>query len=187
VARKHPEQQFLKVNTRNILFICGGAFDGLDRIISRRLNTNVIGYQQTADNENIKDHLISHVTHQDLKKFGIIPELLGRLPVLAYLEELDKAAFIEILTKPKNALLKQYSRLMALDQIELEFTQDALELIADYAIEHKLGARGLRTICESILRDAMFELPSEGEAQKLVINSNFVNTQLNHSISKKSA
>ena len=186
-GRKHPEQQFLKVNTRNILFICGGAFDGLDRIISRRLNTNVIGYQQTADNENIKDHLISHVTHQDLKKFGIIPELLGRLPVLAYLEELDKAAFIEILTKPKNALLKQYSRLMALDQIELEFTQDALELIANYAIEHKLGARGLRTICESILRDAMFELPSEGEAQKLVINSNFVNTQLSHSISKKSA
>jgi len=122
-----------------------------------------------------------------LKKFGIIPELLGRLPVLAYLEELDKAAFIEILTKPKNALLKQYSRLMALDQIELEFTQDALELIADYAIEHKLGARGLRTICESILRDAMFDLPSEESAQKLVINGNFVHHQLDRSQSKRSA
>jgi len=186
-GRKHPEQPFLKVNTTHILFICGGAFDGLEKVISRRLNTSVIGYQTSGIPIQDKEKLLSKVSHQDLKKFGLIPELLGRLPVLAYLEELDHQAYIDILTKPKNALIKQYARLMAIDQIELVFKQDALELMADYAIEHKLGARGLRTICESILKDSMFDLPGGNKSQKLVIDREFVEKQIRRTDSLKNA
>ncbi|MBK9270013.1 MAG: ATP-dependent Clp protease ATP-binding subunit ClpX [Saprospiraceae bacterium] len=186
-GRKHPEQPFLKVNTTNILFICGGAFDGLEKVISRRLNTSVIGYQNSGIQEIEKENLLSKVSHQDLKKFGLIPELLGRLPVLAYLEELDRQAYMDILTKPKNALIKQYSRLMAIDHIELVFKQDAFELMADYAIDHKLGARGLRTICESILKDSMFDLPGSNKNQKLVIDRDFVQKQLKKTETLKNA
>lgn len=185
-GRKHPEQAFLKVNTQNILFICGGAFDGLEKVISRRLNTQVIGYQNQQREEE-KSNLISRVSHQDLKKFGLIPELLGRLPVLAYLEELDQQAFIDILTLPRNALIKQYAKLMAIDKIELVFKEDALKLIADYAIEHKLGARGLRTVCESILKDSMFDLPGGQKLSKLVIDKKFVQRELKSKDSLKSA
>jgi ATP-dependent Clp protease ATP-binding subunit ClpX len=186
-GRKHPEQPFLKVNTSHILFICGGAFDGLEKIISRRLNTQVIGYQHASKDHAKDEKFLRYVSHQDLKKFGIIPELLGRLPVLAYLEELDRQAYIDILTKPKNALIKQYARLMALDQIELVFKVDALEMMADYAMEHKLGARGLRTICESILKESMFDLPGENKPSRLVIDKKFVTQALKSEQSLRSA
>ena len=177
-GRKHPEQSFIKVNTRDILFICGGAFDGLEKIIARRLNTNVIGYHQNKDSKNDDEKVLSHVTHHDLKKFGLIPELLGRLPILAYLEELDQQAFVEILTKPKNALLKQYTKLMALDGIELIFTKDAIEALADAAMASNLGARGLRGICETVLRETMFESKSESTGKILKIDRSYVESQL---------
>lgn len=177
-GRKHPEQQFLKVNTQKILFICGGAFDGLEKIIARRLNTNVIGFKQDHLSSEQKVNLLSKVNHHDLKKFGIIPELLGRLPVLAYLEELDLNAYVDILTKPKNAILKQYAKLLSIDGIDLEFTKDALDKIATIALESKLGARGLRTICESILKDAMFDLPSHPSQKKLLIDVDFIEHQM---------
>ncbi|NOT37917.1 MAG: ATP-dependent Clp protease ATP-binding subunit ClpX, partial [Saprospiraceae bacterium] len=177
-GRKHPEQSFIKVNTRDILFICGGAFDGLEKIISRRLNTNVIGYSQSKEINSEKDNVLSFVTHQDLKKFGIIPELLGRLPVLAYLNELDKEAFVDILTKPKNALLKQYSKLLALDGIELSFTKDAIEELAEAAMNSQLGARGLRSICEAVLRELMYSVKHNELSQKIKIDAAYIRQQL---------
>ncbi|MEO6191118.1 MAG: ATP-dependent Clp protease ATP-binding subunit ClpX [Saprospiraceae bacterium] len=177
-GRKHPEQSFIKVNTKDILFICGGAFDGLEKIIARRLNTNVIGYSQSKDKKVDKENTLANVNHQDVKKFGIIPELLGRLPVLAYLNELDRTALTEILTKPKNAILKQFAKLLALDNIELSFTTSAIESIADAALESKLGARGLRGICEAVLRDLMFNVKTENKAKQIIIDSDYVKTQL---------
>jgi ATP-dependent Clp protease ATP-binding subunit ClpX len=182
-GRKHPEQQFLKLNTTNILFICGGAFDGLEKIIARRINTNVIGYQNQDSDKVDKENIISKVNHHDLKKFGLIPELLGRLPVLAFLKTLDRQAFIDILTLPKNAILKQYKKLFALDGVDLVVTKDALEYIADLALENKLGARGLRTICEKILQNAMFELSKSDDKNELMVTKEYIQLQISPGIS----
>ena len=161
-GRKHPEQKLVKINTHNILFICGGAFNGIEKIIGRRVNQNVIGFREKhvgADHE--KESLLPYVTHKDLKTFGLIPELIGRLPVLAYLEPLDVEILKRILIEPRNSLIKQYQKLFALENIKLEFADDALDFIAEKANEYKIGARGLRSICEAIMTDAMFELPSQ--------------------------
>lgn len=180
-GRKHPEQKMIKVDTRNILFICGGAFDGIQKVISRRLNTQVIGFQNEDIERVEKDNLLQYVNHQDIKTFGLIPELIGRLPVLTYLEPLDKETLKRILVEPKNAILKQYKKLFELEGITLKFTDDALEHVAEKAIEYKLGARGLRSICEAILTDAMYELPSKKDVFDLVIDAEYVSDKLNRS------
>lgn len=163
-GRKHPDQKLIKVNTQNILFICGGAFDGVDKIIARRVNTNAIGFNVNKNLQDaMKHNLLKFVNAQDLKTFGLIPELLGRLPVVTYLDPLDKGTLTAILSKPKNALIKQYTKLFALEGITLEIEEPVLEFMVEKAMEYKLGARGLRSICESILTDAMFEMPSSNE------------------------
>jgi len=159
-GRKHPEQKMIKVDTKNILFICGGAFDGIDKVIARRINTNAIGFSVNKDEqENARKNLLQFINAQDLKSFGLIPELLGRLPVVTHLEPLDAGILRSILTEPKNSLLKQYNRLFELEGIELIIENEVLDFMVRKAMEYKLGARGLRSICESILTDAMFELP----------------------------
>lgn len=170
-GRKHPDQKMIPINTENILFICGGAFNGIQRHISKRLNTQPIGFS-SDDNffEEFDDnHLMRYVTSQDLKSFGLIPELLGRLPVVTYLNPLTKDTLLTILTDPKNAITKQYHKLFKMEGIDLAFEKAALEYIVDQAMEYKLGARGLRSICESIITDAMFELPSQTEIKHLNI------------------
>ncbi|OYU54281.1 MAG: ATP-dependent protease ATP-binding subunit ClpX [Chitinophagaceae bacterium BSSC1] len=159
-GRKHPEQKMIKVDTKNILFICGGAFDGIDKVIARRINTNAIGFSVNKDEqEHQRKNLLQFINATDLKSFGLIPELLGRLPVVTHLNPLDKETLRSILTKPKNALMKQYTRLFELEGIALTVEEAVLDFMVDKALEYKLGARGLRSICESILTDAMFELP----------------------------
>jgi len=160
-GRKHPEQKMIAVNTKNILFVCGGAFDGIEKKIANRLNTKIVGYgaQKKADHLD-RDNMLQYVSPQDLKSFGLIPEIIGRIPVLTYLEPLDRKALRSILTEPRNSLIKQYVKLFDLDHIELSFDEEALEFIVDKAIEFKLGARGLRAICENIMNDAMFDTPS---------------------------
>ena len=159
-GRKHPEQKMIKVDTKNILFICGGAFDGIDKVIARRINTNAIGFSVNKDEqENARKNLLQFINAQDLKSFGLIPELLGRLPVVTHLEPLDAGILRSILTEPKNSLLKQYNRLFELEGIELIIEEEVLDFMVGKAMEYKLGARGLRSICESILTDSMFELP----------------------------
>src|SRR4051794_30327692 len=163
-GRKHPEQKMIKINTQNILFICGGAFDGIDKIIARRVQTNTIGFNvDKVLQENMKKNLLRYVNAQDLKTFGLIPELLGRLPVVTHLDPLDAETLRAILTEPKNALIKQYMRLFELEGIKLTIEDDVLDFMVEKAVEYKLGARGLRSICEGILTDAMFELPSSKE------------------------
>lgn len=163
-GRKHPEQKLIKVNTQNILFICGGAFDGIDKLIARRVNTNAIGFNVNKDEQDaIRKNLLQFITAQDLKGFGLIPELLGRLPVVTYLNPLDAPSLRSILTEPKNALIKQYKKLFDLEGIELIIESEVYDFMVEKAMEYKLGARGLRSICESILTDAMFELPSSNE------------------------
>ncbi len=163
-GRKHPEQKLIKINTQNILFICGGAFDGIDKIIARRVQTNTIGFNvDKLDQESKKKNLLRYVNAMDLKGFGLIPELLGRLPIVTHLEPLDAETLRAILTEPKNALIKQYVRLFELEGIKLTIEEDVLDFMVEKAMEYKLGARGLRSICESILTDAMFELPSSKE------------------------
>ncbi|MEI6947005.1 ATP-dependent Clp protease ATP-binding subunit ClpX [Paraflavisolibacter sp. H34] len=163
-GRKHPEQKLIKINTQNILFICGGAFDGIDKIIARRVQTNTIGFNvDKAIQDNMKKNLLRYVNAQDLKAFGLIPELLGRLPVTTFLDPLDATTLRAILTEPKNALIKQYNRLFELEGIKLTLEDDVLDFMVEKAMEYKLGARGLRSICEGILTDAMFELPSSKE------------------------
>jgi ATP-dependent Clp protease ATP-binding subunit ClpX len=163
-GRKHPEQKLIKVNTQNILFVCGGAFDGIDKIIARRVNTNSIGFNvNKEEQEEMKKNLLQYVNAQDLKAFGLIPELLGRLPVVTYLSPLDAVTLRAILTEPKNSLIKQYKKLFELEGIELSIENDVLDFMVTKAVEYKLGARGLRSICESILTDAMFELPSSNQ------------------------
>jgi len=163
-GRKHPEQKLIKINTQNILFICGGAFDGIDRIIARRVQTNTIGFNVDKDQqEMMKKNLLKYVNAQDLKTFGLIPELLGRLPVATHLDPLDAVTLRAILTEPKNALIKQYIRLFELEGIKLTIENDVFDFMVEKAVEYKLGARGLRSICEGILTDAMFELPSSKE------------------------
>ena len=177
-GRKHPEQKMIKINTSNILFICGGAFDGIEKVIARRLNTQVIGFDKSGADEVDQENLLQYVNHQDLKKFGLIPELIGRLPVLTYLDPLDKPALIRILTEPKNALLKQYKMLFDMESKELEFTDEAIGIVAEKAIEFGLGARGLRSICEAILTDAMYHLPSDKEMKTLVVDGDYVKDKL---------
>lgn len=160
-GRKHPEQKMIAVNTKNILFVCGGAFDGIDKKIAQRLNTKIVGYgaQKKADVID-RNNMIQYISPQDLKSFGLIPEIIGRIPVLTYLEPLDRKALRSILTEPRNSLIKQYVKLFELDHVELSFDEEALEFIVDKAVEFKLGARGLRSICENIMNDAMFDTPS---------------------------
>lgn len=171
-GRKHPDQKMITVNTENILFICGGAFEGISRLISRRLNTRPLGFS-TADGlhptDIDNDNLLQFVSAQDLKSFGLIPELIGRLPVVSYLNPLDTVALKKILTEPKNALVKQYKKLFEMEGIELEFKEGALDFIVEKAMGFKLGARGLRSICEAIINDAMFEMPTDRTSDKLVI------------------
>ena len=163
-GRKHPEQKLIKINTQNILFICGGAFDGVDRIIGRRINTNAIGFNVNKEQQEFtRKNLLQHVNAPDLKSFGLIPELLGRLPVVTHLNPLDSVTLRSILTEPKNSLIRQYKRLFELEGIQLSIDDDVLDFMVTKAVEYKLGARGLRSICESILTDAMFELPSSKE------------------------
>ena len=159
-GRKHPEQEFIHVNTENILFICGGAFEGIDRHIAQRLNTQVIGYGSEQKQKVDKNNLLQYVEAQDLRKYGLIPEIIGRLPVITYLDQLDRDALKRILTEPKNAILRQYEKMFELDGKKLVIQPEVLDLIVDTAIKNKLGARGLRSICEKILSDAMFESPS---------------------------
>ncbi len=161
-GRKHPEQKLIPVDTKNILFICGGAFDGIERKIANRMNTKVIGYSAAKESQRIeRENLLQYISPQDLKSFGLIPEIIGRLPVLVHLDPLDKEALRKILTEPKNSVIKQYKKLFQIDDIKLGFEEEALQFIVDKAIEFKLGARGLRSICESIMNDAMFDSPSE--------------------------
>ena len=159
---EHPEQKFIQVNTRNILFICGGAFDGIEKKIAQRLNTRAIGYGRIDGDTIDRNNLMQYVSPQDLKSFGLIPELVGRLPVLTYMQPLGRDALRRILTEPKNAIIKQYQRLFELDGVKLTFDDDVLDYIVDKAVEFRLGARGLRSICEAIMMDTMFELPSTG-------------------------
>jgi ATP-dependent Clp protease ATP-binding subunit ClpX len=163
-GRKHPDQKFVEVNTKDILFIAGGAFDGIERIISKRLNRQAVGYSTSKNVDNVdKDNLLQYIIPKDIKDFGLIPEIIGRLPVLTHMDPLDKATLRAILTEPKNALIKQYQKLFAMDDVEFIITDDALDFIVDKALEYKLGARGLRSLCEAILTDAMYELPSNDE------------------------
>ncbi len=184
-GRKHPEQKLVKVDTRDILFICGGAFDGIEKLIARRVNTQVIGFSGKAEDSlrmTEKENLIRYVTHKDLKAFGLIPELIGRLPVLTHLEPLDKETLRLILTEPKNALVKQYKKLFALEGIELNFTDDVLDLIAEKALEFKIGARGLRSICEAIMTDAMFSLPSQKDIKTFTVTKDYALEKMDKSL-----
>ena len=177
-GRKHPEQKMIAVDTKNILFICGGAFDGIERKIASRLNTHVVGYgHDESARKKQRENLMRYVMPQDLKSFGLIPEIIGRLPILTSLEPLDKKALRKILTEPKNAIVRQYKKLFLLDGVELEFTDDALDLIVDKAVEYKLGARGLRSIVETIMVDAMYEVPSD-PVKKFTVDAQYVQKQL---------
>ena len=160
-GRKHPEQKFIQVNTSNILFVCGGAFDGIEKRISDRLGSRAIGYRNSSVREYDRSNLMQYITPADLRSFGLIPEIVGRLPVLTYLNPLDKTALRSILTEPKNAIVKQYEALFALDGVKLSFDDEVLDYIVDKAVEFRLGARGLRSICETIMTDAMFDIPSQ--------------------------
>jgi ATP-dependent Clp protease ATP-binding subunit ClpX len=172
-GRKHPEQKLIPVDTKNILFICGGAFEGIDRKIAGRLNTQVIGFGASKHREKIdKDNLLQYIAPQDLRAYGLIPEIIGRLPVVTYLAPLDREALRAILTEPKNALVKQYTKLFKMDGISLTFSEEALDYIVDKAVEFKLGARGLRSICEAIMLDAMFEMPSE-KLKELIVSAEY--------------
>ena len=179
-GRKHPDQKLIKVNTQNILFICGGAFDGVDKIISRRVNTNSIGFNVNKELQNaMKSNLLKFVNAQDLKSFGLIPELLGRLPIVTYLDPLDIETLRAILVKPKNALIKQYTKLFQLEGIALIIEDEVLDFMVEKAMEYKLGARGLRSICESILTDAMFELPSS-DVKEFTLTATYARNKFDH-------
>lgn len=182
-GRKHPEQKLVKINTNNILFICGGAFDGVEKVIARRVNTQVIGFKSEGNlkEEIDKENLLQYINHQDLKRYGLIPELIGRLPVLTYLDPLDLEAMKSILTDPKNSLVKQYSMLFELEGVTLTITDDAVTYIAEKALEFGLGARGLRSICEAIMTDAMFELPSQKEIKELIVTKAYAEEKLSRS------
>lgn len=178
-GRKHPEQKLIPVDTKNILFICGGAFDGIERKIANRLNTKVIGYSAAKEVDRIeRENLLQYIAPQDLKSFGMIPEIIGRLPVLAYLNPLDRETLRSILTEPKNSIVKQYKKLFAIDGIKLDFDEKAMDYIVDKAVEFKLGARGLRSICENIMNDAMFYSPSE-KIEHLLITREYAEEKLN--------
>jgi ATP-dependent Clp protease ATP-binding subunit ClpX len=180
-GRKHPEQKLIKINTQNILFICGGAFDGIDKVIARRVNTNSIGFNVNKElQDNMKKNLLQYINATDLKSFGLIPELLGRLPVVTHLNPLDKSTLRSILTEPKNALYKQYRKLFELEGIQLTIEEEVLDFMVSKALEYKLGARGLRSICESILTDAMFEMPSTKQTA-FNVNIQYARDKFDHS------
>ena len=180
-GRKHPDQEYIKVDTRNILFICGGAFDGIERKIAQRMNTHVVGYNSVTNVAKIdKANMMQYIVPQDLKSFGLIPELIGRLPVLTYLNPLDREALEKILTEPKNSIVRQYVKLFEMDGISLSFTEDALQAIVDKAMEYKLGARGLRSIVENVMMDIMFDGPSR-KINKFEVTAEYVKKQLEKS------
>ena len=176
-GRKHPEQEFIHVNTQNILFICGGAFEGIERKIAQRMNTSIIGFGSSNKPMVDKQNLLQYVSAQDLKSYGLIPEIIGRLPVITYLDQLDRAALLRILTEPKNAIMKQYEKLFEIDGIKLEVEPEVYELVVDTAIEKKLGARGLRSICERIMTDAMYDAPSSRK-KSFVLTLEYARTKL---------
>ncbi|MDR3794289.1 ATP-dependent Clp protease ATP-binding subunit ClpX [Phocaeicola sp.] len=177
-GRKHPDQKMIPVNTKNILFICGGAFDGIERKIAQRLNTNVVGYSAAKEAVKIdRGNLMQYIAPQDLKSFGLIPEIIGRLPVLTYLNPLDRTALRNILTEPKNSIIKQYVKLFEMDGVKLEFEPEVFEYIVDKAIEYKLGARGLRSIVETIMNDVMFEIPSQ-HVERFVVTLDYAKQQM---------
>ena len=184
-GRKHPDQKMIALDTKDILFISGGAFDGIEQHISSRMNTRSIGFKSTSEGEVDKENLLQYIAPQDLKSFGLIPELIGRMPVVTHLNPLDRAALKLILTEPKNALTKQYQKLFDMDGINLTFDKKAIDIIVDKAMEFKLGARGLRSICETIMLDAMFEFPSDESKKELKITTTYVRAQLTkHSFTK---
>ena len=177
-GRKHPDQDYIHVDTRNILFICGGAFDGIERKIAQRMNTHVVGYNSVQNVRKIdKENLMKYIVPQDLKSFGLIPELIGRLPVLTFLNPLDREALSKILTEPKNSIIRQYQKLLEMDGAKLTFTPEALDALVDEAVEYKLGARGLRSIVESVMMDPMFDLPSR-KVKKFEVTAEYVREQL---------
>jgi ATP-dependent Clp protease ATP-binding subunit ClpX len=182
-GRKHPEQKMVSINTENILFICGGAFDGISRMIANRLNARPIGFSNVGNPEEEvqKEELLSFITSTDLRSFGLIPELIGRLPVISYLNPLDAEALKRILTEPRNALVKQYQKLFKMEGVELEFTESGLDFIVEKAIEFQLGARGLRSICETILTDSMFDIPTQADAFNLTVDKAFAEARINKS------
>ena len=184
-CRKHPDQKFIEVNTEHILFIAGGAFDGIERVITKRLNMQAIGYSSVNSDNNVdNDNVLQYIIPKDLKDFGLIPEIIGRLPVLTHMDPLDAKTLRAILTEPKNAIVKQYKKLFHMDEVELNITDGALEFIVDKAIEYKLGARGLRSLCEEILTDAMFHLPSSDET-KLNVTKSYAEDKLSKTTLKK--
>lgn len=184
-GRKHPEQKMIQINTSNILFICGGAFDGIDKMIARRLQPQSMGYTASKDGDSTRDNVLQYIAPQDLKTFGLIPELIGRVPVLTYLSPLNEAALRQILTEPKNALIKQYVKLFDMDGVKLSFEEPALNFIVEKAVEYKLGARGLRSLCEAIMTDAMFDIPSEEKKEALNISLDYVKSKLSRSKLKR--
>ena len=184
-GRKHPEQKMIQINTRNILFIAGGAFNGIDKIIARRINTSPIGFASQQGEQIDKENLLQYISPQDLKSYGLIPELIGRFPILAHLDPLSRSALRKIITEPKNALIKQYVKLFEMDGIQLSFDSKTLDFIVDKALEYSLGARGLRSIIEAILNDAMFELPSKPEIKKLRVTLDYANKHFDKSKLKK--
>jgi len=184
-GRKHPDQKFIEINTENILFIAGGAFDGVERHISKRLNMQAVGYTAAQkDDKVLQENMLRYIIPKDLRDFGLIPEIIGRLPVLTYMDPLDKSTLRMILTEPKNAIIKQYEKLFDMDGIELEVTSDALDFIVEQAMDYKLGARGLRSLCEAVLTDAMFELPGT-DVKELVVTREYAQEKLGKSIMQK--
>lgn len=184
-GRKHPDQKFIEVNTKDILFIAGGAFDGIERIISKRLNRTAVGYSTSRNADNIdKDNLLQYIIPKDIKDFGLIPEIIGRLPVLTHMDPLDRATLRAILTEPKNALIKQYKKLFAMDEVKFTIDDNALDYIVDKALEYKLGARGLRSLCEAILTDAMYDLPSS-EEKELHVDVDYTRDALTKNLLKR--
>ena len=184
-GRKHPDQKMIALDTKNILFISGGAFDGIDQHIGARLNTRSIGFKTDEENDFDKNNLLEYISPQDLKNFGLIPELIGRMPIVTYLKPLDKKALKLILTEPKNAITKQYIKLFEIDGVKLIFENKAIDLIVEKALNFDLGARGLRSICESVMLDAMYDIPSQKSKKELVISSNYVNKKLNKLVLNK--
>ncbi len=184
-GRKHPDQKFIEVNTEHILFIAGGAFDGIERHITKRLNMQAMGFSASKNEDAVDlDNMLKYIIPKDLKDFGLIPEIIGRLPVLTHMDPLDKGTLRAILTEPKNAIVKQYKKLFIMDNIEFDITGDALDYLVEKAIEYKLGARGLRSLCEAILTDAMFEMPSSSE-KELIVTKEYAESKLNKSTLKK--
>jgi len=185
-GRKHPEQKMIQIDTSNILFVCGGAFDGIEKIIARRIKPQSLGYTASKEGEAVdRENILQYIAPLDLKKFGLIPELIGRLPVITYLSPLDESALRQILTDPKNALVKQYVKLFEMDGVKLSFDNDALDFIVEKAVEFKLGARGLRSLCEGVMTDAMFEIPSEGKIKELHITLDYAKGKLSRSKLKR--